>query len=441
MTTQPSCPGVYVVEGGTPSVSVNVAATAVPVFLTDFSENPRVSIPKDVCIRVDNWLEYCVLKGLYPRLGEVTVKIESEPLSGGGCSYTYEIILQCHPEIDLALRQYFENGGGPCYILRIGTSDGILSAIKKVREITLLVYLHYTIDSDLRDTYYSWLNSLLGAGNNYFLIADADAQGKAPDTESEYTSVYYPGLIESAGSERPPDDLIEVIGYIDDSGTSVTGFSDLKPVNPDLYAEISATIDSRLARLRVSVTPAAAMAGIYCATDRTRGVWNAPANVPISGALDVAVMVSDTDQGTMNDNGINVIRKLPDSGIVPWGCRTLAGTSEATDTSWRYIQVRRLFNSAEADITKAMQTMMFEPNYQPTWEKTRHAIENYLYSLWRQGALAGSKPEDAYFVQIGKDVTMSDEDISAGKMIAKVGMAAARPAEFIILEFTQSMSM
>ncbi|MDR5823090.1 phage tail sheath C-terminal domain-containing protein [Caballeronia sp. LZ043] len=118
---------------------------------------------------------------------------------------------------------------------------------------------------------------------------------------------------------------------------------------------------------------------------------------------------------------------------------TLAGADSNDDTSWRYIPVRRLFNSAEADIRKSMQAMMFEPNTAPTWEKVRGAIDSYLFSLWSSGALAGTAPEEAYFVQIGKDVTMSDADIAAGKMIVKVGMAAARPAEFIILQFTQDM--
>ena len=87
-----------------------------------------------------------------------------------------------------------------------------------------------------------------------------------------------------------------------------------------------------------------------------------------------------------------------------------------------------------------MQTMVFEPNNQPTWQKVSAAIENYLYSLWCQGALAGATPAEAYFVQIGLDVTMTQDDIDQGKMIVQVGMAAARPAEFIVLQFTQNVA-
>jgi phage tail sheath protein FI len=108
--------------------------------------------------------------------------------------------------------------------------------------------------------------------------------------------------------------------------------------------------------------------------------------------------------------------------------------------SWRYVSVRRLFNSAEADIKKAMQNFVFEPNNQPTWEKVRNACENYLYGLWKQGALVGTTPKQAYNVQIGLNVTMSADQIAQGQMIVTVGMAAVRPAEFIILQFTQNMA-
>ena len=131
-----------------------------------------------------------------------------------------------------------------------------------------------------------------------------------------------------------------------------------------------------------------------------------------------------------------MIREFPGYGSLVWGARTLAGDS---DDDWKYIPVRRLFDAAQRDIKRAMATAMFEPNNSPTWEQVRSAIDNYLYALWRQGALLGNTPEEAYFVQIGKGVTMSDTDIKNGIMRAKIGMAAVRPAEFIILQFTQEV--
>jgi phage tail sheath protein FI len=161
--------------------------------------------------------------------------------------------------------------------------------------------------------------------------------------------------------------------------------------------------------------------------------------VVVNSVTGVDTLVSDDGQGSMNDAGINVIRYFPNRGAVVWGARTLAGNSGNSDTSWRYIPVRRLFNSAERDISKALRTMMFEPNNQPTWEKVRSAIENYLHGVWMQGALMGTTPKEAYFVQIGLNITMTPEQVAQGQMITTVGMAAVRPAEFIILKFTQYM--
>jgi phage tail sheath protein FI len=130
-----------------------------------------------------------------------------------------------------------------------------------------------------------------------------------------------------------------------------------------------------------------------------------------------------------------MIRTLDDRGPVIWGARTLDDSDD-----WRYVSVRRLFNSVERDIKAAMQPMVFEPNNQPTWEKARSAITNYLYNLWKSGALVGKTEKEAYFVNIGEDITMTSDDIAQGKMIVDVGMAAVRPAVFIVLQFTQGVA-
>ena len=177
------------------------------------------------------------------------------------------------------------------------------------------------------------------------------------------------------------------------------------------------------------------MAGIYCTNDRSRGVWKAPANVPISADLTPQYKISDAIQGQFNTGcPINTIRTFEGQDAVVWGSRTL----EDSD-NWRYIPVRRLFDSVERDLKKAMNNMVFEPNTPPSWEKVRTAITNYMHSLWRQGALQGATEKQAYFVQIGKGTTMTDDDINQGKMIAQVGMAAVRPAEFIVLQITQDI--
>lgn len=185
------------------------------------------------------------------------------------------------------------------------------------------------------------------------------------------------------------------------------------------------------------IPPSGAIAGIYTRVDGNRGVWKAPANESLNSVNGLTVEIDDIQQATLNvhDTGksINVIRKFTGRGIIVWGARTLA----SNDAEWRYIPVRRLYNMVEESVQKACRQFVFEANDANTWVRVRGMIENYLNGLWRQGALAGAKPEQAFFVKVGLGTTMTFQDILDGKMIVKIGMAPVRPAEFIILEFSQ----
>ena len=119
-----------------------------------------------------------------------------------------------------------------------------------------------------------------------------------------------------------------------------------------------------------------------------------------------------------------------------WGARTLAGN----DNEWRYISVRRFFNFVEESVKKSTMQFVFEPNDENTWVKVRGMIENFLTLQWRQGALQGAKPEQAFYVRVGLGTTMTGVDILEGRMIVEIGMAAVRPAEFIILRFSHKMA-
>ncbi|UZM16225.1 hypothetical protein LZV00_11165 [Pseudomonas kielensis] len=163
-------------------------------------------------------------------------------------------------------------------------------------------------------------------------------------------------------------------------------------------------------------------------------MWKAPANMALRGVSGLTDIVSDAEQGPMNDSGINVIRAFSDRGMMVWGARTQDMT-----LVWRYIPVRRLFNSVERDIQQMLRAVVFEPNNEATWERVRGAIDNHLRQLWRQGALLGNSEQEAYFVQVGKNRTMTPNDIDEGKLIVKVGMAAVKPAEFIVLQFSQNV--
>ncbi|CEE95315.1 conserved hypothetical protein [Xenorhabdus nematophila str. Anatoliense] len=285
-------------------------------------------------------------------------------------------------KLAVSLRAYFANGGGYCYLVK---TDSLVSIVPTLDDVTLLV----AAGEDIQEA----AATLCQAGKGLFAIFDGpeealtieDAEtAKGKYEATPFAAVYYPWL--------------------------------------------------KADWANIAIPPSAVMAGVYASVDLFRGVWKAPANIALKGGLKPEFLVTDELQGKYNSGrAINMIRNFSNTGATVWGARTLKDTD-----NWRYVPVRRLFNSAERDIKNAMSFAVFEPNSQPTWERVRSAISNYLYSLWQQGGLAGNKPDEAYFVQIGKDITMTDDDIKQGKMIIKIGMAAVRPAEFIILQFTQN---
>jgi phage tail sheath protein FI len=201
---------------------------------------------------------------------------------------------------------------------------------------------------------------------------------------------------------------------------------------------VYANIKNAIANAGVLVPPSGAIAGIYAAVDASRGVWKAPANVPLQFVIKPAVnidakMQEDLNIDTNAGKSVNAIRTFTGWGTLVWGARTLDGNSN----DWRYIPVRRLFIMVEASVKNAAFSFVFEPNDSRTWTRVRAMIENYLTLLWKQGALAGSKPEQAFYVKVGLGQTMTFDDILNGRMIVEIGMAPVRPAEFIILRFTQ----
>lgn len=198
-------------------------------------------------------------------------------------------------------------------------------------------------------------------------------------------------------------------------------------------------IVSQVIRTMVLLPPSGAVAGVYAAVDRTRGVWKAPANVSLADVSGVAAKINDQMQEGLNvtstGKSVNAIRVFAGKGCLVWGARTLAGN----DNEWRYVPVRRFFNMAEESIKKATEPFVFEPNDRGTWVRVRAMIENFLTVQWRQGALAGAVPAQAFFVKVGLGETMTAQDILEGQMIIEVGMAVVRPAEFIILRFAHKM--
>jgi phage tail sheath protein FI len=181
----------------------------------------------------------------------------------------------------------------------------------------------------------------------------------------------------------------------------------------------------------IFVPPCGHMAGLWAQTDDTRGVWKAPANVVVRGALDVELPITKTEQGLLNPIGINCIRPFGTRGIRVWGARTLS-----SDTDWVYINVRRLFNMVETTILNGTQWVVFEPNDQKLWAGVKRTLNSFLRGLWRDGALFGATPDQAFFVKCDAENNPPDS-IDQGKLIVEVGIAPVKPAEFVIFRISQ----
>ena len=183
----------------------------------------------------------------------------------------------------------------------------------------------------------------------------------------------------------------------------------------------------------IFVPPSGHIAGVYSRTDSERGVHKAPANEIIRGALGMKYNVSKGEQDLLNPKGINAIRFM-NGAIRIWGARTLS-----SDPSWRYINVRRLFIMVEASIERATQWVVFEPNDHRLWKRVQRTISSFLTLLWRNGALMGTAPEQAFYVKCDEE-TNPPEVIDAGQLVVEIGLAPVKPAEFVIFRIGQMAS-
>lgn len=181
----------------------------------------------------------------------------------------------------------------------------------------------------------------------------------------------------------------------------------------------------------VIIPPSGHIAGVWARTDETRGVWKAPANDTIRGCLDVEYNVTQNEQSILNPIGINCIRPFGTRGIRIWGARTLA-----SDTDWRYINVRRLFNMVENTIAQGTQWAVFEPNDVALWEGIKRTLNAFLRGLWSAGALFGASADQAFYVKCDAE-TNPPESIDQGLLVVEVGIAPVKPAEFVVFRIAQ----
>ncbi len=186
-----------------------------------------------------------------------------------------------------------------------------------------------------------------------------------------------------------------------------------------------------------SFAPSGAIAGVIARTDSQRGVWKAPAGLDatLAGVSQLAVPLTDLENGELNKLGVNCLRTMPGVGPVIWGARTLQGNDDLA-SEWKYIPVRRLTLYIEESLYRGTRWAVFEPNDEPLWSQIRLNLGSFMHDLFRQSAFQGQKPQDAYFVQCDSTTT-TQSDINQGIVNILVGFAPVKPAEFVILYIQQ----
>jgi phage tail sheath protein FI len=469
-------PGVYIEEISKFPPSVAQVETAIPAFIgyTHTAVGDRGESLVMHPTRITSLLEYETYFGTAPPEEGVTVTVTEETNDEGArtaVSATAALDEDAPSPFKMyyAMQLYFANGGGPCYVVSVATLEvpdgggggdgdggppapptepalgdpdegllGGLAEVEKEDEPTLIVFPDATALS-ATDYHSLQVESLAQCAKlqDRFAVIDVLQDETDPiDTfrdgigtsNLKYGAAYHPYLVTNIRFETDPAS-VTLAG--DASGT----LDSVQESDTEVYSAAQRAINA----LEMTLPPSSGVVGVYAEVDRTRGVWKAPANVSLARVIRPSITITAEAQEGLNvatsGKSINAIRSFTGKGTLIWGARTLAGN----DNEWRYVPVRRFFNMVEESVKKATEAFVFEPNDANTWVKVRAMIENFLLLQWRAGALAGAKPEQAFFVKVGLGETMTALDVLEGRMIVEIGMAAVRPAEFIILKFSHKM--
>ncbi len=371
---------------------------------------------------------------------------------------------------------FFQNGGGNCYIVSVGSYKDQINADKltagidlltKEQEPTMVVIPDAVrladIDAFTRVQAHAVRHcgeirsriAILDIYEGYKELADSPVSNfrdNIPINNLDMAAAYYPWLETTVLG----DDLITPSKYIStaDLTALVTNegivdpnvFADLKDntglldrtlsTGSHAVAQALADIKRQLNRL----PPSPAIAGVCTMVDNTMGVWKAPANVGLNGVTVPSVTLSDLQQESLNidvmyGKSVNAIRSFPGRGVLVWGARTLDGNSY----DWRYINVRRTIIMLEQSIMLATKAYVFENNDPTTWVTITTMIRDFLSGIWKRGGLAGRSPDDAFSVTCGLGATMTAEDILEGILRVTVRVAVTHPAEYIDITFQHQM--
>lgn len=471
MATAYKTPGVYIEEIPKFPPSIAPVETAIPAFV-GYTEKADNLTANDLHLkpkRISSMVEYeKYFGGAQP---ETAIAVTVMVTQVGGVTTDQKAVAslvetaRSKHVMYYALQMFFANGGGPCYIVSVNTYGPLvetelsagLDALKKEDEPTLIVFpeaqslsvadfqtLHSAALSqcaDLQDRFVimdihgDTISLSDPAGDLLTAVGNFRSSGIGTNN-LKYGAAYAPNIetvLDFAFDETTTDVVITTNG----TPAAAVKLDTLKAANNLIYELAKGAIRV----LPCKMPPASAMAGIYAAVDNSRGVWKAPANVSVNAVTQPTIQFTNVEQDQMNvdviaGKSVNAIRPFIGKGTLVWGARTLAGN----DNEWRYVSVRRFFIFVEESVKKATEQFVFEPNDANTWVKVQGMIENFLTTLWRQGALQGVKPEHAFYVAVGLGKTMTALDILEGRMIVEIGMAAVRPAEFIILRFSHKMA-
>ena len=469
-------PGAYVEEIPKFPPSVAPVETAIPAFIGYTATDTEV-LAQDLHLkptRISSLVEYETLFGkAQPETGIIVAINEKQDANNNMISINAVASLaetaRSKHIMYYALQMFFANGGGPCYIVSVNLYKTLgsslveaelekgLAVLAKVDEPTLIVFpeaqflsiadfatLHNLALAQcdlLKDRFvimdvHGDTKSLFDSGTGLLDAVNNFRTNGIGTNNLKYGAAYAPN-IETVLDFAIDETAIDV-SYSLNGGAATTAKLDTLAAGQNHRYELA---KAAVRDLSCELPPSSTMAGIYAAVDNSRGVWKAPANVSVTGVIKPTIEFTNVEQDQMNvdvtgGKSVNAIRPFIGKGTLVWGARTLAGN----DNEWRYVNVRRFFIFVEESVKKATSQFVFEPNDANTWVKVQAMIENFLTTLWRQGALQGIKPEHAFYVAVGLNKTMTPLDILEGRMIVEIGMAAVRPAEFIILRFSHKMA-
>ena len=465
-------PGVYIEEIPRLPPSIASVETAIPAFIgyTQKAKRKEEDDLRNKPWRITSMLDYERYFGFAaPETGlEVIVDATSSPATEVRGKVNLEE--RSNFLMYYSLQMFFINGGGPCYIVSVGSYeeagntilDGVLRTglveVEKVNEVTLIVFPD-AINLELAGNYYALHKEAIDQCvklQDRFVVLDVYRNPDNADNwqedvnvlrteisgttdELKYAAVYFPQIYtridfsySDPESGEPLEESVTVVGS--DAGANL---AEVKDSDNALYNRAKGAIND----IEMLMPASSAVVGVYAQVDNSRGVWKAPANVNIDYVVRPELLITRAQQEDLNvdsvgGKSINVIRSFPGRGpAIIWGARTLAGN----DNEWRYVSVRRFFIMVEESAKNATQQFVFEPNDRNTWIRVKSMIENYLTQQWKAGALMGVTTREAYFVKVGLGETMTELDIWEGRMIVEIGLAVVRPAEFIILRFMHKM--